>query len=71
MYAEMITPDEVERWHSGRLAATGAVRARTAYRLLRAILNKAVQQVLLGVVGTRAVERRQLRPLRLGQQRQV
>jgi integrase len=41
-----ITPEEVERWHNGRLASTGTTRA---YRFLRTVLNQAVRQGLLPV----------------------
>lgn len=42
-----ITPTEVQRWHSGRLEATGKTRVRQAYGLLRSILGTTVKDGLL------------------------
>jgi integrase len=42
-----LTPAEVRRWHSDRLANTGPVRTRQAYSLLRTILGTAVKDELL------------------------
>jgi integrase len=42
-----ITPADVRRWHTGRLAATTRTPTSQAYRLLRAVLNTAVGDGLL------------------------
>lgn len=43
-----ITPERVREWHSGVVTSKGTDQAAKAYRLLRAILNTAVADELIG-----------------------
>jgi integrase len=42
-----ITPSDIRRWHTDRLAHTGQTQVRQAYSLLRAIFNTAIEDALI------------------------